>query len=186
MSLSKVQSLADFVAEVRRIREDWTIPEDKELWFRGERRDYGQTRLRPILYRPPRHRALKSIGDLLKIEDDLFDAFQRQNVPLADTVIEEDFDGYLLMQPCALSHLQFSRLYLQDQARAGDLWPLPAVRRNVIVPRLMPVVPLGSGVNSPSQPLRAPTPGSLERPNSPPAPLVRNANPFGTSAAERN
>ncbi len=75
MGLSKVHSLAEFVAEVRRIRNDWAIPEDKEVWFRGEKRDYGPTRLRPILYRPPQKRGMKSIGDLLKIEDDLFDAF---------------------------------------------------------------------------------------------------------------
>jgi hypothetical protein len=96
--LGKVHSLGEFTEQVRQIRADWTVPEDKELWFRGEKRDYGDTRLRPILYRPPRNRSLKPIGDLLDIEDDLFEAFQRSNAQLTDTVIEDDFDGYLLMQ----------------------------------------------------------------------------------------
>jgi len=54
--------------------------------------------LRPALYRPPRGRSLKSISDLLKIEDGLFADFQRCNAQLTDTIIEDDFDGYLFMQ----------------------------------------------------------------------------------------
>jgi hypothetical protein len=41
---------------------------------------------------------LKPISDLIDIEDNLFEAFQRCNAQLTDTVIEDDFDGYLLMQ----------------------------------------------------------------------------------------
>lgn len=96
--LEKVRKLGDFVDHVRRIRNDWRVQEDKELWFRGEKCDYGDTRLRPILYRPPQNRSLKPISDLLKIEDCLFEAFQRYNAQLADTPIEDDFEGYLLMQ----------------------------------------------------------------------------------------
>ena len=98
LALEKVRSLGEFTAQVCRIREDWTVPENKELWFRGEKRDYGATRLRPALYRPPLNRSLKPIGDLLKIEDGLFETFQRCNPQLTDTVITDDFDGYLLMQ----------------------------------------------------------------------------------------
>jgi len=96
--LPKVQSLGEFTARVSHIRKDWGIEDDKELWFRGEKRDYLETRLRPTLYRPPKNRSLKPIPDLLKIEDDLFDAFQRCNPQLSDRPIEDDFDGYLLMQ----------------------------------------------------------------------------------------
>lgn len=98
LTLGKVRSLGEFTEQVRQIRADWTVPEDKELWFRGEKRDYGDTRLRPILYRPPRNRSLKRIDDLLNIEDGLFETFQRCNAQLTNTLIEDDFDGYLLMQ----------------------------------------------------------------------------------------
>jgi hypothetical protein len=96
--MGKVGSLGEFIEQVRQIRLDWTVPEDKELWFRGEKKNYGPTRLRPLLYRPPRNRSLKPIGDLLKIEDGLFETFQRCNAQLTDAVVEDDFDGYLLMQ----------------------------------------------------------------------------------------
>lgn len=98
MELEKVRSLGAYTEQVCLIRADWSIPDDKELWFRGEKRDYGETRLRPILYRPPKGRSLKPIPDLLKIEDTLFEAFQRCNPQLSDGPIEDDFDGYLLMQ----------------------------------------------------------------------------------------
>ncbi len=99
MLLEKVRSLGGFTEQVCKIRADWSTSDDKELWFRGEKRDYEETRLRPILYRPPPdRRSLKPIPDLLKIEDGLFDAFQRCNPQLSDGPIENDFDGYLLMQ----------------------------------------------------------------------------------------
>lgn len=96
--VSKVRSLGEFTAKILEIRQDWSLPENKELWFRGEKLDYGTTRLRPALYRPPIGRSLKPISDLLRIEDALFEAFQRSNGQLTDTLIEDDFDGYLLMQ----------------------------------------------------------------------------------------
>ncbi len=98
LPLEKVRKLGDFVEQVRNIRADWSVPEDKELWFRGEKCDYGDTRLRPILYRPPPSRSLKPVGDLLEIEDCLFETFRRCNVQLTDTAIKDDFDGYLFMQ----------------------------------------------------------------------------------------
>jgi FRG domain len=99
LALSKVRSLGEFTEQVRQIRADWTVSEDKELWFRGEKRDYGDTRLRPILYRPPRNRSLRPVGDLLKIEDCLFESFQRCNAQLTEAAFDvDDFDGYLLMQ----------------------------------------------------------------------------------------
>jgi hypothetical protein len=99
LELGKARSLGEFVSQVCRIRQDWTVPENKELWFRGEKQNYGVTRLRPALYRPPKNRSLKPISDLLRIEDDLFETFQRCNTQLTDTgIVEDDFDGYLLMQ----------------------------------------------------------------------------------------
>jgi|ERR1022692_1130558 hypothetical protein len=94
----KAGSLGEFIEHVAEIRADWSVPENKELWFRGEKRNYGDTRLRPALYRPPKHRSLKSVTDLLDIENDLFETFQRCSTQLADYVIEDDFEAYLLMQ----------------------------------------------------------------------------------------
>jgi hypothetical protein len=95
----KVRSLGEFTNQVRDIRADWTLTDDKELWFRGEKQDYGDTRLRPVLYRPPKTRSsLRAIPELLKIETNLFATFQRCNSELSDRPIEDDFDGYLLMQ----------------------------------------------------------------------------------------
>jgi len=98
MTSDKVTSLGGFTERVRAIRLDWSMAPEKELWFRGEKRDYGDTRLRPILYRPPKNRSLKSIPDLLNIEDDLFKMFQHCNPQLSDVPIEDNFDGYLFMQ----------------------------------------------------------------------------------------
>jgi hypothetical protein len=65
-----------FAAEcVRKIRDCWSVPAHKELWFRGEREDYD-TRLRPMLYRR-KDKCLKPTAELLKIEHDLYENFQR-------------------------------------------------------------------------------------------------------------
>jgi FRG domain-containing protein len=93
----KAGSLGAYIEQVAQIRVDWS-PEYKELWFRGEKRNYGDTRLRPALYRPPKARSLKSVTELLDIEKRLFETFQRCSAQLADVVIEDDFDAYLLMQ----------------------------------------------------------------------------------------
>jgi hypothetical protein len=94
----KAGSLGDFIEQVAEIRVDWSMPEYKELWFRGEKRAYGDTRLRPALYRPRKTRSLKSVTDLLVLEKRLFETFRRCSTQLADYVIEDDFDAYLLMQ----------------------------------------------------------------------------------------
>jgi len=95
---NKAGSLGEFIEQVAQIRADWSMPEHKELWFRGEKRNYGDTRLRPALYRPPKARSLKSVTDLLDIEKRLFVTFQRCSTQLADYIIEDDFEAYLLMQ----------------------------------------------------------------------------------------
>jgi hypothetical protein len=98
MAFRKAGSLGEFTENVRELRASWTVPEHKQLWFRGERRDYGPTRLRPALYRPPKGRSLKPVTELLEIENDLFDTFQHCSIQLTDYAIEDDFDGYVLMQ----------------------------------------------------------------------------------------
>jgi hypothetical protein len=98
MSVDKVTSLSEYVDRVRSIRQFWGLPEYQELWFRCEDRKY-QPALRPKLYRPPQTRAMKPIPDLLKIEHDLYDDFQRCGSQLADDEVEdEDWDWYFLMQ----------------------------------------------------------------------------------------
>jgi hypothetical protein len=94
----KVASLGQFTELIRTIRHDWTLPDHKELWFRGEKRDYGDTRLRPALYRPPKDRSLRATKELLEIEDDLFEKFQHSSGQLSDTGFVDDFDAYMLMQ----------------------------------------------------------------------------------------
>jgi hypothetical protein len=94
----KPQSAGEFLSAVREIRNYWRVPEHKELWFRGEDREYRDTRLRPKLYRPSSAKALKPIQDLLLIEEDLSDDFRRCAAQLCDTKPEDDWEWYFLMQ----------------------------------------------------------------------------------------
>lgn len=96
----QVRSLADFVARVRQIRKDWRVPQHKELWFRGEEKKH-ETFLRPKLYRPPRDRTMKTVSELLEIEDSLYVDFVRCGTQLCEQRLEEqdrDWDWYFLMQ----------------------------------------------------------------------------------------
>lgn len=83
---------------MREIRAHWGVPDHKELWFRGEDGEYGASRLRPKLYRAPEGKVLKSVADLLDIEDKLYDDFQRRAVQLCDIKSEDEWDWYSLMQ----------------------------------------------------------------------------------------
>jgi hypothetical protein len=78
------------------------VSKRRELWFRGESRDYGETILRPELYRPASADvSLKPIWKLLSIENDLYDEFQRSAVERSDAKTSEedwDWDSYFLMQ----------------------------------------------------------------------------------------
>ncbi|HMD71673.1 MAG TPA: FRG domain-containing protein [Bryobacteraceae bacterium] len=97
-----VGSLGDFVARVGEFRQHWGLANHKELWFRGESRDHGDTILRPELYRPPSLGAsLKPIRKLLTIENDLHEEFKRVAVERCSEPISEDdwdWDSYFLMQ----------------------------------------------------------------------------------------
>jgi hypothetical protein len=95
-----VNSLGQFTERVRRHREFWNVPSNRELWFRGESKK-RKTALHPKLYRPREKRALKPVSELLKIENELYEEFQRCGVQLCDVKLEEDYeywDWYFLMQ----------------------------------------------------------------------------------------
>src|SRR5262249_23571205 len=95
-----VNSLGQFTERVRRHREFWNVSRNKELWFRGESKK-RETALHPKLYRPREKRALKPVSELLKIENELYEEFQRCGVQLCDVKLEEDYqywDWYFLMQ----------------------------------------------------------------------------------------
>src|SRR5271165_2353159 len=97
-----VNSLGQFTERVRSHREFWNLPRHKELWFRGESKDYGPTTLRPELYRPDGDGgSLKPIWKLLIIENDLYEEFQRNAVERTSERMSEedwDWDSYFLMQ----------------------------------------------------------------------------------------
>jgi len=98
-----VESLGKFIHRVSKLREKWGLPRHKELWFRGESTDYGETILRPELYRPAPGKdvSLKPIWKLLQIENDLYDEFQRNAVERSHEKTSEedwDWDSYFLMQ----------------------------------------------------------------------------------------
>jgi hypothetical protein len=97
-----VNSLGEFTDRVSKIRQSWGLAKHKELWFRGESRDYGDTILRPELYRPPNVGVpLKPIWKLLNIENDLYEEFQRNAVERSNEKTSDedwDWDSYFLMQ----------------------------------------------------------------------------------------
>jgi len=90
-------SVGQFLDAVESLREYWRPRDDEELWFRGERK-HRDTRLCPQLYRQPEKRSLKPIPELLDIEFDLYEDFQRCGAQLCDTKPEDDWDWYFLMQ----------------------------------------------------------------------------------------
>jgi hypothetical protein len=95
-----VQSLGNFLDRVADCRKWWDSESSRELWFRGERRQY-ETILRPQLYRQPKGRSLKPVPELLDIENDLYEGFKRCAVQLCNEKISDDdwsWDSYFLMQ----------------------------------------------------------------------------------------
>ncbi len=100
-----VSSLGEFINQVSKHRESWGLAKHKELWFRGENKDYEETILRPELYRPEMTnegaKPLKRISVLLDIENDLHEEFKRCAVERCDERISEEdweWDSYFLMQ----------------------------------------------------------------------------------------
>ena len=85
VSQDKVDNLGTFTQRVGEIRQCWGLAKHKELWFRGESKDYGETLLRPELYRAASDGVcLKPCWKLLKIENDLYDEFRRNAVVRSD------------------------------------------------------------------------------------------------------
>lgn len=98
-----VQSLSGFMDEVRKVREKWHVAGHIDLWFRGEGQKHETSILRPALYRPPRgeNAAMKEVGELLKIESQLYEEFIRVGKQLLTEKPEledEDWDWYFLMR----------------------------------------------------------------------------------------
>lgn len=97
-----IQSLGEFVNLVRDYRTFWGNEAGQELWFRGESKDYGETKLRPELYRPATGRSLLPVDDLLGIEQKLYEEFQRIAVERCGYTSRSeedwDWDSYFLMQ----------------------------------------------------------------------------------------
>ena len=98
-----VTHLGDFVGRVRIMRNAWGRENHKELWYRGEARKYGSF-LSPELYRTRPEcpsRFMKPIPELLTIENEYYQAFQRGAVQLSSERHEDDnwdWDSYYLMQ----------------------------------------------------------------------------------------
>jgi hypothetical protein len=60
------ECLGEFINRVSEFRQSRGLAKHKEVWFRGESKDYGDTILRPELYRPPNvDVSLKPIWKLL-------------------------------------------------------------------------------------------------------------------------
>lgn len=93
------QSLDDYLSTVHLIRDDWDIPDHRELWFRAEDEKHVKTRLQPCLYRPKPAAKRKAIKELLEIENDLYDEFTRCAPQLDDTRFQDqEWDPYFMMQ----------------------------------------------------------------------------------------
>jgi len=76
------------------------LPPHKEIWFRGEDAKHVSTRLRPKLYRPIPGRPLLPVLDLLGVENDLYDDFERSAAQLSDVKpqVDWEWEWYFLMQ----------------------------------------------------------------------------------------
>jgi FRG domain len=94
------KSLSEFIEKVRKVRQSWAVPDDKELWFRGEDKIH-QTALRPKLYRPAYNGRVKRVDELLKIEIEFYNSFQDYGLQLCTENFQEEhwyWDWYFLMQ----------------------------------------------------------------------------------------
>lgn len=101
MSQQSANSLSSYLAAVARIRKRWKVPRRDELWFRAEDARHRKTRLQPGLYRPRESGLRKSVNTLLKLENELYEEFQRCASQLSDaklTSTDWEWDSYFLMQ----------------------------------------------------------------------------------------
>lgn|SRR5208337_96608 len=94
------ETLSEYLAEVQRVRSQWKVPDHRELWFRAEDQKHEETRLQPSLYRPRTGKKRKRIGELLKLENDLYKEFGRCGTQLSNESFadDEDWEPYFMMQ----------------------------------------------------------------------------------------
>jgi hypothetical protein len=94
-----IDSLDTYLSEVALTRDHWDVDDYKELWFRAEDESHSATTLQPGLYRPRIGKGRKSIKQLLKLENDLYEEFRRCAPQLSDRPFGDDeWDAYFLMQ----------------------------------------------------------------------------------------
>jgi hypothetical protein len=92
------RSLGDFLGTVEQIRKRWKKTDGEDLWFRGERQQYGTSRLKPKLYRESFKKGGGRLKELLELEVGLFGDFQRCGGPLCDRLPQDEWEWYFLMQ----------------------------------------------------------------------------------------
>jgi hypothetical protein len=101
MSGQSANSLSRYLTAVAGVRKRWDVPKSKELWFRAEDSKHKETRLQPGLYRPAKSGIRKPIRSLLRIENDLYQEFERCASQLSDARLSShdwEWDCYFLMQ----------------------------------------------------------------------------------------
>lgn len=100
VSVKEAHSVDEYLAAVKAVRKQWHIPRSDELWFRAEDARYQNTHLRPGVYRPREGGRPKAIGHLLKIENELYEEFERCATQLSNVAPGEDWEWewYFLMQ----------------------------------------------------------------------------------------
>jgi len=102
VATTDVNPLGKYLSEVRAIRKRWKVPKNNELWFRAEDSSYRKTHLQPGLYRPKVNGTrLPSTSSLLKLENHLYEEFNRMGTQLSDARSLSDdweWDSYFLMQ----------------------------------------------------------------------------------------
>jgi hypothetical protein len=94
-------SLSSYLAAVAKVRKSWKVSKRNELWFRAEDARHRRTRLQPGLYRPRESGLRRSANTLLKLENELYEEFQRCASQLSDARLTSDdweWDSYFLMQ----------------------------------------------------------------------------------------
>ena len=101
--MDKVTTLGSFMDFfVHKYRKLWQAADHKELWFRGESKDYPDSPLRPELYRLRRPGCpIQQIDALLDIENRLYEEFQRCAEQFRSELIDPeywDWDSYFLLQ----------------------------------------------------------------------------------------
>jgi FRG domain len=95
-----IRSAADLLTTARKIRQQWGLPEHREMWFRAEDDKHLETRLQPKLYRPEKGKPRKTVSDLLNMEDECHEEFWRCADQLCEVKpdADADWDWYFLSQ----------------------------------------------------------------------------------------